>query len=249
MANKKKDKSKEKVSSKKELQVTSPAQKVMEKESEQTVKSLEKLILSIKFYPVAVKADVKDNAVRELLSRYEAGNDTFKQLILYMIHENISQVSELKTMYNFEFYKRKFPNIEPAQNRFNVYKSMFHFNFSIEGICELVSILGRLSGDGAAKVLTYHFTFLSGFDSDAIRMIRNAVIEALGESNSFYAFNSLLTYARYCDNEQLINRIASSISRWSKKIDSLNIAESKKAELHRVLSELVLPNFRENHYR
>ena len=220
-----------------------------QKEADTKVKELEQLIFSIKFYPVAVSKEAKETSVKKIIEEYNLGNDNVKQLLLYMIHEHISQVADLKIMHNFDFFRKKFPNLEPLQTRLNVYRSMFNYNFSIEGLCELVSLLGRLSGDDAAKLLTYHFTYLAFVETDSTNILKNAVIDSLGDSNSIYAFESLISYAKYSDNERLLQRVGASLSKWSDKVDSLNLSEEKKNEIITNLASVTLPNFKENHYR
>ena len=143
---------------------------------DKTLKELEQAFFTLKFYPVAVKENGKDEAIEKIKNMYKKENDTVRQLVLYMVHEALAQSSELKTMYNFDFYRRKFPNIDPSQVRVNVYRSMFNYNFALEGMIELVKMLASLPGDDAAKLLSYHFSFLSAIEVEGSHMLRNAII-------------------------------------------------------------------------
>lgn len=234
-----------------------PAQKIPEKTPEEkkkdekmaaAIKELEQAFFTIKFYPVAAKEDSKNEAIRKIESMYSKEDDTIKQLILYMAHEHISQAGEFRTMHNFEHFKRKMPAADPGQLRINVYRAMFNYNFSLEGIIEFINLLGRLEGDDAAKLITYHYTFFSSMESESMRMLKNASIHALGESNSKYALRSLLSYARLTDDEMLLGRIAVSLSKWNEKIDSLKLSKKEKEELKGELEHMMTLEHGSSHY-
>ncbi|MBS3068141.1 hypothetical protein J4450_05535 [Candidatus Micrarchaeota archaeon] len=215
---------------------------------DKTLKELEQAFFTLKFYPVAVKENGKDEAIEKIKNMYKKENDTVRQLVLYMVHEALAQSSELKTMYNFDFYRRKFPNIDPSQVRVNVYRSMFNYNFALEGMIELVKMLASLPGDDAAKLLSYHFSFLSAIEVEGSHMLRNAIIEALGESESEYALRCLLQYAKYTDNERLLQRIASSLVKWDQKIEQLNMSRKEKDKLKTSLEQVLTLEFGDSHY-
>ena len=212
------------------------------------IKQIEQAFFTIKFYPVAAKENAKEEALEKIKDIYMKENETVRQLVLYMIHEALSQSAELKTMYNFEFYRRKFPNAEPAQVRMNVYRSMFNYNFSLEGMIELVKLLARLPGDDGSKVLSYHFSFLSAIEVEGSHMLRNAIIDALGDSESEYAIKCLMQYAKYTDNERLLQRIATSLVKWSNKIENLKIGRKEKDKLKTDLHQVHTLEFGDSHY-
>ena len=217
--------------------------------SNKKIKELEQAFFALKFYPIAVKEAGKEEAIEKILNLYTKEDDTFRQLVLYMIHEALAQSAELKTMYNFDFYKRKFPNADPTQLRMNVYRSIFNYNFSLEGLFELIKLLAKLPGDDAAKVLSYHFSFLLVIEVEGIHMMRNAIIEALGISESEYALRCLLQYAKYTDNERLLQRIANSLVRWTQKIDALKLPAKEKTRLKLELDQVLTLEFGDSHYR
>lgn len=225
-----------------------PEEKKVNERFAQIVKDVEQAIFSIKFYPVAVKADAKEAAKKKIREIYKNENETAKQLILYMIHEALSQSGELKTMNNFEMFKKKFPTAEPAQLRIYVYRAMFNYNFSLEGLIELVKLLGELGDDDSAKVLTYHFSFLSSTEVEGAHILRNAVVNALGMSGSTYALNSLLEYAKYSDNEKLLQRIAGALMEWSKRIEKLSLPKKEKEKLQEELNKVFTSELGGSHY-
>ncbi len=212
------------------------------------VKELEQAIFSIKFYPVAVKDEAKDNAKEKIKEIYEKENESIKQLVLYMIHEALSQTSELKIMHNFENFKRKNPAVEPGQLRIQVYRAIFNYNFSIEGLAELIYLLGELGNDSASKVLTYHFSFLCSIESESARILRNAIVKTLGECESIYALKSLLEYAKNTDDERLVHRIAAALTEWSEKLETLKISRKEKEQLRRELDKVFMLELGDSHY-
>lgn len=228
--------------------VETPEQKKVNEHFQQVVKEVEQAIFSIKFYPVAVKGDTKDVAKEKIKKAYKEENETTKQLVLYLIHEALSQSSELKTMYNFETFKKKFPATEPAQLRVHVYRAMFNYNFSLEGLIELIRLLGELGDDDATKVLTYHFSFLSSSEVEGSHILRNAVIESLGNSESTYALNTLLEYAKYSDNEKLLQRIASALMEWSDRLETMPLPKKEKERLREELNKVFTSEFGGTHY-
>ncbi len=240
------------------LQTSTPvSDKTLSKDPEQQkkdeayaakVKELEQAFFTMRFYPVAVKEQAKEEAREKIKKHFKEDEETVRQLVLYMIHEHLSQASELKTMYNFDFFKGRMPTVDPAQLRMNVYRAMFNYNYSLEGIIELLKLLGELEGDDAAKLLTYHFSFYSCIEVESMHMLRNAAIEALGESNSEYALQCLLRYAHYSDNERMLQRFAIALTNWSNKLDTMKISQKDKDRLKAKLHEVMTAEFGDSHY-
>jgi len=212
------------------------------------VKELEAAFVKIRFYPVASSEKEKNEARKKILSQYKKGDNTSRQLILYMFHENLAHTAGMKLMQNFEFFKRKFPNIEPPKVRMQVYRAMFHYDNSLEGVIELVGMLGEMEGDDAAKLLSYHLSFSVNAEFEINHILRNAIIEALGESNSLYSLNVLMSYAKYAENEKMLQRIAAALSNWNRKIDTLKIPEREKEKVRRKLDEVLTSEFMGSHY-
>ena len=234
--------------SKSNVQDTKPSVSPEDQHMQEVIKTLEQAFFTFKFYPVAAKEDAKEEAITTIKKLHRNENETVRQLVLYMLHEQLSQVNELKMMHNYDHFKARFPNNDASQIRMNVYRAMFNYNNSIEGLIELVKILGELEGDDAAKLLTYHFSFLSSIEVEATHMIRNAIVDALGESKSEYALKSLLSYARTCDSERLLQRIAGSLARWDQKIDELKITLRDKERLKEKIHEVMALEFGDSHY-
>jgi hypothetical protein len=205
------------------------------------LKEIEKAIFAIKFYPVAVDEEAKDKALNDIIRIHNKGADTIRQMVLYTIHENLSKVAEFKFTHTFDFFKSKAPTINPTQIRMNVYRSMFNYNTSIEGACDLVRLLSKLEGSDASKLLTYHYSRASTQENECNHVLRAVIIEALGNSESQYALKALLEYAKYSESDKTLNRLLGALIEWEKKIDGLKIRpkekEKLKADLHEVMTK------------
>jgi hypothetical protein len=213
------------------------------------VKDAEGAMFAIRFYPVAVNEQAKKEAVEKLERMYTKGSETVRQMLLYMVHESLATTVDLKIMHTFEYFKMKNPALDSAQQRMSVYRAIFNYNTSLEGLVELIRLLGRLRGsDDAAKLLTYHFSRLCSTESEAHHMLRAAIAEALGESESRYALTALLDYARYTDSERTFNRIVSALVAWEGKLDKLKMPEKEKDEVRKRLKEIVTSEFGGSHY-
>jgi hypothetical protein len=148
----------------------------------------------------------------------------------------------------FDYFKGKMPQEDPTRLRMEVYKMMFNYNTSAEGIMEIIALVGKLGeNDDSAKLLTYHYSRVSAIETETHIMLRNAILNALGESSSAYALSALLQYARHTDNEKTFQRIMGSIAAWSKKIDSVKMNENKRKRLKKEMEE-VIHEFKTTHY-
>ena len=200
-------------------------------ETSDVLKEIERLLASISLYPVSSGAEAKDNALTGLAALYNSGSEPVRQHIVMSIYEEISRFGELKALGTSEYFRVKAPKAGPGALRMNVYKDMFDYNTSIEGIQEIISLLGVLKGEGPAKLLTRLLTYFCVNDSEGGRMMRNTVIEALGTSDSPYALESLLTYAILTDNEHLLARLSSALVEWDEKLDGLALNAKEKEKL------------------
>ena len=219
------------------------------KDMKKVVKQIEKALYALKYYPVAVEKDAKAEAIDKLISIYMKGDDTIRQLLLYMIHENLAESMNLKVMHTHEYFKMKKPDAEPSRLRMNVYRAMFNYMTSLEGLTELISLLGKLKGsDDAAKLLTYHFSHLSTIENEATHILRGAILEALGESESGYALEALLRYARYTDNDRTFQRVVSALMEWEDKLEGMKLKKEEEEDLRAKLKDVTSRDFSRSHY-
>lgn len=232
------------------VQVQAPQMTAEETERRKKLAALDEAMMKVNMYPVATSEETKNAALASLKKAYAEGDDKTKQVILYMIHETVLQFSEYRAPKNFEYFRKKFPQADPAQLRMNVYKSMFNYSNSLEGLMEMISLLGELGDNDSAKVLTTQFSFLCAFDgSEGSRMLRNAVVDALGESKSVYALNALLTYVKNTENESLGSRVIGAIVEWKEKVSGLKIEQKRKDEIMKKINDVVLLEKDDGHYR
>jgi len=200
-------------------------------ETSDVLKEIERILASISLYPVSSGAEAKGKAVSDLAALYNGGSEPVRQHIIMSIYEEIARFSELKALGTTEYFRSKAPKAGPGAVRMCVYKDMFNYNTSIEGVQDIISLLGVLKGDGPAKLLTRLLTYFCVNDSEGSRMLRNSVIEALGTSDSPYALESLLTYAILTDNEHLLARLSAALVEWDEKLDGLALNAKEKEKL------------------
>ncbi len=221
-----------------------------EQERRKKMKELDEAMLKFNMYPVAAGEDAKKEALATLRKAYIGGDGNIKQVVLYMLHETISQVSEYRAPKNFEYFRKKFPQNDPSQNRVNVYRGMFNYTSSIDGLMEIAGLLGELGDTDAAKVLTHNFSFLCSYDgSESSRMLRGAIVDALGECKSVYALKALLAYVENTENEQLAGRMIAAILEWKGRIHELKISQKEKDEFLAKINDLTMQEREEGHYR
>jgi len=221
---------------------------MVKKKDSAALKEVEKALFAIRFYPVAVNEKTKNEAIARLIKIHKKGDETMKQLVLYMVHEALAKSAEFRVMHTQEQLKVKHPTQDSTQLKMGVYRAIFNYNTSIEGACELARLLGKLNSDDAAKLLTYHYTRLCTVENECNHMLRAAVISALGKSESRYALNALLEYAKYGDSERSISRILAALVEWEEKIDNLKINAKEKEELRAKLQETITKESGATHY-
>jgi len=222
-----------------------------EKENiEQIVSEIEKSIFALKFYPVAVDENAKNEAQKNLIRIYKKGNETVKQLVLFMLHEALSQYYDFKTVHVYDYFKARNPQGDPTQLRMEVYKAIFNYNTSIEGAIDIINTIAKLGeNDDAAKLLSYHYTRIASIEVESHIELRNAIINSLGDCDSTYALTALMTYARHTDNEHLLQRIQVALNKWDKKIEKLKLPSEQKKKLKNALKEVIIKESEKSPYR
>jgi len=225
-----------------------PKESLEHQEMSAKLKEMDAAMFALRFYPVAVNAQSKDEAVKKLEKIYKESNETVRQMLLYMVHENLATSMDLKLIHTLEYFKMKNPGMDASQQRMSVYRAIFNYNTSMEGLIEVIKMLGRFHGDDAAKVLTYHYSHLCSVENEATHLLRAAILEALGDSESRYALLTLLEYARYTDSERVFNRIVSALLVWEEKLPKLKMPEKEKEQIREKLKEIITSEFGGSHY-
>lgn len=231
---KKSKKAKKKIKSKKTEKTPKKNQRDLKKIQKQ-VREVNKLFMTLGFYPVAVDQVKKDETRAEIVKRYLSGNTNLRHNILHLIYENLTQYSDYKVPMNYGFFKSKHPQEAPEKLKFAVYKTMFNYLSSIEGSLDLLSMLKEFDDVASAKLLTHLFNYFSINDSERFRILRNSIIDCLGDHNSPYALKTLLEYVNFVDSEKLFQRVLDSIVKWNDKLDKLPISKNDKKELKKSL--------------
>lgn len=236
-----KKKSSKKSSSKKQVKPIAEAPPVPElsEKAKAELVELNNLFNSLKYYPVALEESKKESTLSALLEKYKKGEDYYKQTFLYIAYETLVQFSDYREPRNYGFYQKLNPQEKAQRLKLNVYRTMFDYSSSLEGMLELISLLGKINDVPSAKLLTHLFMYYGSRDSLNFKLLRTAVIIALGESNSLYALKSLLSYIKYVDSEDLLNRVIDAIIKWDEKIETLGLPEKETQKLKKELKEIL----------
>jgi hypothetical protein len=213
------------------------------------LKEIEGAMFSVRFYPVAVNEQAKNDALGKLERIYSEGSETVRQMLIYMIHEYLATSTDLKIMHTLEYFKMKTPAADSSQQRMNVYRAIFNYNTSMEGLLEFIRLLGRLKGgDDAVKLLTYHYSRLCTYENEASHVLRAGILQSLGKAESRYALLALMDYAEYTDNERSFSRIVSALTEWEGKLGLLKMPEPEMQEIHKKLRKIISSDFGGSHY-
>jgi len=215
-----------------------PEPEISEKAKTELIE-LNKLFTSIKYYPVALEESKKDSTLATLLEKYKKGEDFYKQTFLYIAYETLVQFSDYREPRNYGFYQKINPQEKAQRLKLNVYRTMFDYSSSLEGMLEIISLLGKIHDVPSAKLLTHVFMYYGSRDTLNFKILRTAVIGALGESNSLYALKSLLSYIKHVDSEDILNRVIDAIIKWDEKIGMLGLPEKDTQKLKKELKEIL----------
>ncbi|MBD3389845.1 hypothetical protein GF415_02715 [Candidatus Micrarchaeota archaeon] len=197
----------------------------------------EKAMISYFLYPVAKKRKEKEAAKEVIKEAYSKGDVVVKQFILFLAHEQLAKAAGIKTMHNFSHYRKSLPKeSEMGEVRKAVYRTIFNYTTSYEGIVELLGLLGELGDETAAKLITYHLSYYSSMEAPVLQIFRNASLEALGACSCPYALEALINYAKYGEKT---DRAVLALSRWSKKLEATNMGAEEKAYYEKEIKKLL----------
>ena len=195
-------------------------------------------------YPVAKNRMDREAAKKVMVESYVHGDEVVKQFILFLAHEQLSRAAGLKAMHNFAHYRKMLPKDAGGDTiRKAVYRSIFNYTTSIEGLVGLLGFLGELGDTGAAKLLSYHLSYYSSMDSPALQVLRNATLDALMHCESPYAIDALLAYAKYGERN---DRALYAIRGWEKKLPKSGLSAEEKKFYAKQIAELFVGG-REKH--
>ncbi|MBN2121744.1 hypothetical protein JW721_01640 [Candidatus Micrarchaeota archaeon] len=207
----------------------------------------ERAMIEFFHYPVAKNRGEKQAAKRVIVESYLKGDEVVKQFILFLIHEQLSRAAGLRAMHNFAHFRKAMPKeAEAGEVRKAVYRTMFNYTTSLEGLTELIEFLGELGDEGAAKLLSYHLSYYSSMDNPAHGILRSAVADALGECSCAYALDVLISQAKYGERP---GRAIYALSLWEKKLPKSKLSEKEKKEYSREIAKIMGKKERHEYYR
>jgi len=187
-------------------------------------------------YPVAKNRMDREAAKKVMVESYIRGDEVVKQFILFLAHEQLSRAAGMKAMHNFSHYRKMLPKDTNGETiRKAVYRSIFNYTTSIEGLIGLIEFLGELGDTGAAKLLSYHLSYYASMDSPALQILRNATLDALMHCDSPYALETLLGYAKYGERN---DRALYAIRGWEKKLPKSDLSAEEKKFYAKQIAEL-----------
>lgn len=224
-----------------------PADKKLVEWRKSLMAPAERAMIEFFLYPVAKNRSEKKAAKRVIVESYVAGDEVVKQFILFLAHEQLSRGAGLRMMHNFAHFRKLMPkDTDVGEVRKAVYRSMFNYTTSLEGLVELIEFLGELGDEGAAKLLSYHLSYYSSMDSPALGILRNAVLNALGECTCTYALDSLLAYSKYSERP---TRAAYALNKWEKKLGKSGLSAEEKKEYAKEIAKVMGRKERHEYYR
>ncbi len=196
----------------------------------------ERAMIDFFLYPIAKNRGEKEAAKKVMVESYVRGDDVVKQFILFLAHEQLSRAAGIKTMHNFGHYRKMMgKDTNPGEVRKAVYRTIFNYTTSLEGLTELIGFIGELGDNGAAKLLSYHLSYYSAMEAPALQVLRNATIDALRECNSPYALDALLSYAKYGEKT---DRALYALKKWDEKLDKVEMGPEEKKFYAKQMAEL-----------
>ncbi len=196
----------------------------------------ERAMIDFFLYPLAKNRGEKEAAKKVMMESYIRGDEVVKQFILFLAHEQLSRAAGIKTMHNFGHYRKMMgKEMNPGEVRKAVYRTIFNYTTSLEGLTELIEFIGELGDAGAAKLLSYHLSYYSAMEAPALQVLRNATIDSLRECNSPYALDALLSYAKYGEKN---DRALYALKKWDDKLDKIEMGTEEKKFYEKKIAEL-----------
>ncbi len=179
-------------------------------------KEIDKKIALINSYPVLHNEEEKEKAKKWLIRVYKKGSENIKQSILYVIYNLIMKAGEYRISKEINYFNK----INKERARLNVYKAMFDYCESIEGVADLLKLLSKFEDNASLKVISKVLTFsLANSPNDASLILRNACLDILGEHKNYYALRILLNIIKYSENDKLTTKCYIQIKKWENRKD------------------------------
>lgn len=206
----------------------------------------ERAMIEFFLYPIAKNRGEKEAAKKVMVESYVKGDEVVKQFILFLAHEQLSRAAGIRMMHNFAHYRKTLPKEAKAGDiRKAVYRTIFNYTTSLEGLTELIAFLGELGDEGAAKLLSYHLSYYSGMEAPVLQVLRNATLDALSECNSPYALETILAYAKYAEKPE---RAMWALRKWERKLNTVGLTKEEREYYSNQIAELFVGEKEKHEY-
>ncbi|MEM2948286.1 MAG: hypothetical protein QXY05_04090 [Candidatus Anstonellales archaeon] len=212
-----------------------PDPKTMEK-----VKQIDNLIMTIYNYPVFTDYEKKEEAKKALIKMYKKEDQVIKNTILFILHEKLCSAKEYRDFHNFEGMKMRYKEEDANKVRQGIFRRVFDYAGSLEGIFETFDILGKFDDVFSIKLVSYHLSRYMLVNSFETQVLSEKAISVLGESNNTYALRVLLSLAPFFyGKEKVVPIMIDALSTWAEKLDRLKMSEKEKNELKKEIKKYI----------
>jgi hypothetical protein len=206
----------------------------------QEIKEQDPIVISFRVilrYPVFYSRDDFEEAMDTLRDKYESGDRLTKNSIIHTFYNMLMKSAEFKMPRDDEYFLHKQRDKDIGKARTESLRAVLDFPCSIEGTITIIEYLAQWRGTDVVKMLTSCLSNMLCRDlSEGTKMIKFALIDALGESNDPYALEALLVYIKYCDGETAA-RMGKAIAMWEEKLKH-NIVKLEKEDVEMWLKKI-----------
>ncbi|MGB9719443.1 MAG: hypothetical protein ACPL06_02520 [Candidatus Anstonellales archaeon] len=212
-----------------------PDPKKMEK-----IKEIDKLIITIYNYPVFTEYEKKEEAKKNLIKMYKNEDQVIKNTILFILHEKLCTAKEYRDFHNFEGMKMRYKEEDANKIRQGIFRRVFDYSGSLDGIFETLDILGKFDDVFSIKLVSYHLSRYMLVNSFETQILSEKAMSILGESNNTYALRVLLSIAPFVyGKERIVPIVADALSVWAEKIDRIKMNEKERNELKKEIKKYI----------
>ncbi len=189
-------------------------------------------------YPVFYSKKDFEEAMSTLRNSYESGDRITKNSIIHTFYSMVMKSAEFKMPRDEEYFLHKQRDKDIGKARTESLRAVLDFPCSIEGTITIIEYLARWKGTDVVKMLTSCLSHMLCRDlSEGTRMIKFALIDALGKSTEPYALEALLIYIKYCEGETAA-RMGKAIARWEEKLKHMDDLDLKKEDVEMWLRKI-----------
>ena len=199
-----------------------------DKDEREVFDRLNNLFRKLQAYPVLSSEKDVESSKDELIKIYKSGSDNVRQYMLYVIHNLLFEIDDIKMPQATNSLQKRERITEGQKLRMGTYQRMFNFNSSLEGIHHVIEMTSRFDHPWAVKVLTHFLSHLLMIEVEGYRALRNDVVDALGNMTDLYALKSLLYYYSVVTFDPLKNRIYDALTLWKDKVNKMKISKKEK---------------------